>query len=139
MHIADEAITLYRVLEKVESARKLRLVILDACRNNPFAVRGFKRGGQTRSISRGLPSLEPEGDIMVAYATKHGNVALDGEDDNSPFAKALVAHMLTPNLDVRVMFGRVRDDVRRATGNQQDPWLYGSLGGDLHYFALASR
>src|SRR5262249_6134779 len=69
-HVADEAVPLDRVLQKAEAAKKLRLVILDACRNNPFSGRMARTGGSTRSIGRGLPALEPDGDILVAYATK---------------------------------------------------------------------
>src|SRR5262249_54419856 len=114
-----------------EAAKKLRLVILDACRNNPFVTRMARSGSSTRSIGRGLPALEPEGDVLVAYATKHGTTAVDGEGDNSPFALALAENIPVPNVDVRVMFGRVRDTVRKATKNQQEPYTYGSVGGDL--------
>jgi uncharacterized caspase-like protein len=92
----------------------------------------------TRAIGRGLAPVEPEGDVLVAYATKHGTVALDGDGANSPYALALAQHLVAPNVDVRVMFGRVRDSVRRATNNQQEPYTYGSIGGDLRYF-VASR
>jgi tetratricopeptide (TPR) repeat protein len=134
-HVNDEAIALDRVLEKVEGARRLKLVILDACRNNPFVARMARSGGTTRAIGRGLPALEPEGDVLVAYATKHGTTALDGDGENSPYANALVEHIPAPNVDIRVMFGRVRDTVRKTTRNQQDPYTYGSIGGDLHFLA----
>jgi len=101
--------------------------------------RQVRTAGMTRSLGRGLPPVEPEGDVLVAYATKHGTTAQDGEDANSPYAKALVEHMADPNVDIRVMFGRVRDSVRKSTNNQQDPFTYGSVGGDLHYFAIAAK
>ncbi len=72
-----------QVLGSVEAARKLRLVILDACRDNPFA-RQMRRTVASRSIGRGLGRVEPEGGTLVAYAAKHGEVALDGEGTNSP-------------------------------------------------------
>jgi uncharacterized caspase-like protein len=138
-HVQDETVSVDRVLEKVDGARNLKLVILDACRNNPFVAKMLRSGTGSRAISAGLPALEPEGNVMVAYATKHGTTASDGDGDNGPYALALAEHIPTPTLDVRVMFGRVRDAVRRATRNQQDPYTYGSIGGDLQYFAVAAR
>jgi uncharacterized protein len=127
------------MLQKTETAKKLRLVILDACRNNPFVTRMARTGGSTRSIGRGLPALEVEDDVLVAYATKHGTTALDGDRANSPYAVALAANVPLPNVDIRVMFGRVRDAVRKATNNQQEPYTYGSVGGDLLFFATAAQ
>ncbi len=98
-----------------------------------------RSGAASRSVNAGLPALEPEGNVMVAYATKHGTTASDGEGDNGPYALALTEHIPTPMLDVRVMFGRVRDTVRLSTRNRQDPFTYGSIGGDLQYFSIASR
>ena len=139
-HVNDETIALDRILEKVEGARRLKLVILDACRNNPFVARMARSANSTRSIGKGLPALEPEGDVLVAYATKHGTTALDGDGENSPYAKALVEHIPAPNVDIRVLFGRVRDTVRKTTRNHQEPYTYGSIGGDLHFLAaLAAR
>jgi uncharacterized caspase-like protein len=83
-HVPEETVPLERMLRKTETAKKLRLVILDACRNNPFVTRMARTGGSTRSIGRGLPALEVEGDVLVAYATKHGTTALDGDGANSP-------------------------------------------------------
>src|SRR5262249_10831438 len=88
-HVSDETVALTRVLEKVESARKLRLVILDACRNNPFVTRMIRGVGITRSIGRGLAPIEPEGGVLVAYAAKHGTTADDGSGANGPFAAAM--------------------------------------------------
>ena len=115
------------------------LVILDACRNNPFVTRMARTGGSARAIGRGLPAIEVEGDVLVAYATKHGQTALDGDGDNSPYALALAENIRAANVDVRVMFGRVRDAVRKATNNQQEPYTYGSIGGELHYFVASAQ
>ena len=138
-HVPYETVPLDRMLQTAENAKKLRLVILDACRNNPFVTRMVRSGGSTRSIGRGLPAIEIEGDVLVAYATKHGTTALDGDGENSPYALALAENMPVPAVDIRVMFGRVRDAVRRATNNQQEPYTYGSIGGDLLYFASAVK
>jgi uncharacterized caspase-like protein len=71
---------------------------------------------------------------MVLYAAKHGTIAEDGVGTNSVLVAALLEHLPTPGLDVRLMFGRVRDGVKKATEGRQEPFLYGSLGGTEHYF-----
>ncbi len=128
--IEDETISLERVLKALDPAKRLKLVILDACRDNPF-TRTMKRTVASRAIGRGLAKIEPSmSDTLVAYAAKAGAVAADGDGRNSPFAIALTKHIAEPGLDLRIAFGRVRDDVLRATGNRQEPFVYGSLGGD---------
>jgi len=128
--VYDEAFSLERVLVAVEPARKLRLVILDACRDNPFA-KTMRRTIASRSIGRGLAKVEPNGpNTLIAYSAKAGSTAADGDGKNSPFTLALTRHLTTPGLDVRRAFGFVRDDVLKATGNRQEPFMYGSLGGD---------
>ena len=90
----------------------------------------MKRSVASRSIGRGLGQIEPAtSDTLVAYAAKAGAVASDGDGDNSPFAAALVKYITEPGLDLRLAFGRVRDDVMKSTSNRQEPFLYGSLGG----------
>jgi Caspase domain len=127
--VYDEAFSLDRILLTVEPARQLRLVIVDACRNNPFAET-MKRTVSSRTVSRGLARIEPTStNTLVAFAAKAGLTALDGNSRNSPYATALVKHIATPGLDVRRAFGYVRDDVLQATGNRQEPYVYGSLGG----------
>jgi uncharacterized caspase-like protein len=128
--IEDETISLERVLKALDAAKRLRLVILDACRDNPF-TRSMKRTVASRAIGRGLAKIEPTmTDTLVAYAAKAGAVARDGDGQNSPFAIALTKHITEPGLDLRIAFGRVRDDVLKATANRQEPFVYGSLGGD---------
>jgi uncharacterized caspase-like protein len=127
--IYDETFALDRVLIAVEPVKRLRLVILDACRDNPFS-KTMKRTSAARSIERGLARIEPSSsNTMIAFAAKAGSTALDG-DQNSPFATALVKYITKPGLDLRKAFGFVRDDVLKATGNRQEPFVYGSLGGD---------
>lgn len=128
--IEDETISLDRVLKALDPAKRLKLVILDACRDNPF-TRTMKRTVASRAIGRGLAKIEPSmSDTLVAYAAKAGAVAADGDGQNSPFAIALLKHITEPGLDLRIAFGRVRDDVLKATGNRQEPFVYGSLGGE---------
>jgi hypothetical protein len=128
--IYDEALSLERVLVSVEPARKLRLVILDACRDSPF-TRSMKRTMASRAIGRGLAKVEPTSpNTLIAFASKAGSTASDGDGKNSPFTTALINHVTKPGLDLRKAFGYVRDDVLKSTGNKQEPYVYGSLGGD---------
>jgi Caspase domain len=128
--IMDETLPLDRVLFAVEPARQLRLVILDACRDSPFA-KTMKRTSASRGIGRGLARVEPAGpNTMVAFAAKAGSIASDGDSKNGPFATALVDYLPKPGLDLRKAFGFVRDEVLRKTGYKQEPYVYGSLGGD---------
>jgi uncharacterized caspase-like protein len=128
--VEDETVSLDRVLRALDNVKRLKLVILDACRDNPFA-RTMKRSVASRSIGRGLAKVEPTmSDTLIAFAAKAGAVASDGDGQNSPFATALVKYIAEPGLDLRLAFGRVRDEVLKTTGNHQEPFVYGSLGGD---------
>lgn len=128
--VYDEALSLDRVLVAVEPAKQLRLVILDACRDNPFG-RTMKRTLASRGIGRGLAQVEPtSSNTLIAYSAKAGFTAQDGDGANSPFTIALSKHLTTPGLDVRRAFGFVRDDVLKSTSNKQEPFVYGSLGGE---------
>lgn len=128
--IFDEAFALDRVLLTIEPAKQLRLVILDACRDNPFA-KTMKRTIGSRAIGRGLAKIEPNSpNTLIAFASKAGSTASDGDSKNSPFTSALVRHIAKPGLDLRKAFGFVRDDVLKNTSNRQEPYVYGSLGGD---------
>jgi tetratricopeptide (TPR) repeat protein len=133
-HVADETISLTQVQVKVDAATKLGLVILDACRNNPFTDRMARAGGAARSIGRGLANVEPEGNVLIAYAAKHGTTASDGAGQNSPFTEALLAHVEEPGLEINFLFRKVRDAVREKTGRRQEPFLYGSLSSEPLYF-----
>jgi hypothetical protein len=126
----DEAVPLDRILTLIEPAKQLRLIILDACRDNPFA-KTMKRTIGSRAISRGLSKVEPNSpNTLIAYAAKAGSTASDGDGKNSPFTAALVKHITKPGLDLRKAFGFVRDEVLRNTRSRQEPYVYGSLGGD---------
>ena len=128
--VYDEAFSLDRILVAIEPARKLRLVILDACRDNPFA-KTMKRTLATRAIGQGLAKVEPTSpNVLIAYSAKAGSTAADGDGKNSPFTIALSKFLPTPGLDVRRAFGYVRDEVLKTTNNRQEPFVYGSLGGN---------
>jgi uncharacterized caspase-like protein len=128
--IYDEGLSLDRILIAIEPAKKLRLVILDACRDNPFS-RSMKRTVASRAIGQGLAKVEPTSpNVLIAYSAKAGSTAADGDGKNSPFTAALSHHLTKPGLDVRRAFGFVRDEVLKTTGNKQEPFVYGSLGGE---------
>src|SRR5882724_5537302 len=128
--VYDEAFSLDRVLLAIEPAKQLRLVILDACRDNPFA-KNMKRTVASRAIGQGLAKVEPTSpNMLIAYSAKAGSTAADGDGTNSPFTIALAHHLTTPGLDVRRAFGFVRDEVLKTTNNRQEPFVYGSLGGE---------
>jgi uncharacterized caspase-like protein len=117
------------VLRQMEDTRaRLKIVILDACRNNPFGGRGL------RAIGRGLAQIQaPEGTV-ISYATQPGNVALDGSAGNSPYTKALAATMRRPNLSIFETFNEVGLTVKRATGGRQQPWVASSPIDGMFYF-----
>jgi hypothetical protein len=118
------------VLRQMESAgTKLNIVMLDACRNNPFGGRGL------RATDGGLAQLRaPEG-TLLSYATQPGNVALDGDDGHSPYTRALVETMQKPGLDVFQTFNQVGLAVKRTTGSSQQPWVSTSPIDGSFYFS----
>ena len=135
--VEDEAVLLDRILVAIEPARKLRLVILDASRGNPFAASWSAPA--SRSAATGLVAIEPtSSDTLVAFAARAGSVAQDGGGRNSVFTAALLRNLLTPGLDIRLAFGRVRDEVLKATGNAQEPYVYGSLGDNMVALGVSS-
>jgi uncharacterized caspase-like protein len=150
-----EAIPLDQVMAALEGAKKLKLVLLDACRDNPFAPQMRKTvapapaavaaastaGGSvsTRSIGRGLGEVKVQGASLVVFAAKHGETALDGEGGNSPFAVALVQRIATPGVEINKIFRLVRDDVMEATAGRQEPYTYGSLPGKEDFFFVVSK
>jgi hypothetical protein len=131
-HVGDEALPLERVLAKVAPAKRLRMVILDACRNNPFSA--LLKDDESRSLGGGLSPIEPRGGVLVAYAARHGTVARDGAGDNSPFAEALARNIGEPGLEISLLFRKVRDEVVTTTRGEQEPFTYGSLPAQAFFF-----
>jgi uncharacterized caspase-like protein len=126
----DEAVSLDRILIAAGHVKKLSLIILDACRENPFhpAADDVR---VTRGVSMGLAGVGPTvADTLIAFAAKAGSVSYDGDGHNSPFTTALIKYITQPGLDIRLALGKVRDDVLRATNHRQEPYVYGSLGGE---------
>jgi hypothetical protein len=134
-----EGVDLGKVMAAVEGAKRLRLVILDACRDNPFANQ-MRRTMTSRSIGRGLGKVEPEPGTLVAYAAKHGETASDGTGENSPFAEALAKRIKqTPPIEVRRLFDYVRDDVLESTNKKQQPFSYGSVSATEDFFFVQPK
>ena len=133
-----EAVALEQVIAAVGGARKLRLVMLDACRDNPFAP-AMKRTMAVQLVDKGFSDIEPSSGFMVVYAAKHGEVALDGEGVDSPFASALARDVKEPRVEVRKLFDIVRDDVWNTTKHQQQPFTYGSPPGREDFYFVAGK
>ncbi len=128
-----ETVPLRLILKLMERMTKTNLVFLDACRDNPLA-RNLARGMGTRStaIGTGLARVESGLGTLITFATQPGNVALDGDGVNSPFATGMLKHMETPGLDVALVMRRVREDVIKATSGSQVPWSNSSLTGSSY-------
>lgn len=128
--VAEEAIALERLAKSVEQAARLRLIILDASRGNPFAKTvKQQRVAATPNAERGLAEPDPKPGTLIAYAALAGSEADDGSAEHSTYSGALLHNLFVPGLDIRLAFGRVLVDVLRKTGNQQNPIVYGSLAG----------
>lgn len=129
-----ETVNAAQVLSAIEGAQRLRLFVLDACRDNPFTSQ-MRRVSGTRSVGRGLARIEPDAGTLVVYAAKHGEFAQDGEGANSPFVEAMVKRIRQePPIEIRRLFDLVRDDVVAATGRKQQPFSYGSISGSEDFF-----
>ena len=133
-----QAVALEQVIAAVSGARKLRLVMLDACRDNPFE-KNMQHTIALKLVNKGLSNIEPEAGFMVVYAAKHGETALDGDARNSPFATALAREIKVPRVEVRRLFDIVRDEVWKATNRQQQPFTYGSLPGREDFYFVAEK
>ncbi|MCR6501842.1 caspase family protein [Shinella sp. CPCC 101442] len=134
--IPAQAISLTSVLRSVERARKLRIVILDSCRNNPFpALAGAIAADGAKLSGDGLVAPDPSQGMLVIYAAEGGKVALDGDGEHSPFATAILESLPRPNVEIGLVFRQVRDRVMSLTANRQQPHFYGSLSGAPYFLA----
>jgi tetratricopeptide (TPR) repeat protein len=127
-----DTIEVGQILAQMEAEKRVNLVFLDACRDNPLA-RSFSRslGTRSTSVGSGLAAIQSAVGTLIAYATQPENVALDGDGRNSPFTAALLKHMATPSLEISALMKRVRADVIAATHEKQVPWDHSSLVGDV--------
>ena len=133
-----EAGALEQVIAAAGGARRLRLLMLDACRDNPFAPT-MQRTIALKLVDKGLSDIEPSAGFMVVYAAKHGETALDGEGTDSPFAVAVAHDIKEPHVEVRKLFDIVRDDVWTSTKHGQQPFTYGSPAGRDDFYFVAGK
>jgi uncharacterized caspase-like protein len=136
--VEDEAVSLDRVMAIVEGSRQVKMIILDACRNNPFLATMKQTTEAHRDVGRGLAVVDRAGASLVAFSAKAGTISLDGDGVDSPFATALAQHLTEPGVEVDKLFRLVRDDVLDATGNKQEPFVYGSLPGRHDFYFAAT-
>lgn len=127
-----EMIELQDVLSQLSGAKRMKTVVLDACRDNPF-VTGMKRANTGRNVGRGLALVENAGaDTLIAYAAAAGEITPDGiEGGNSPFTRAFLNALGGPAQDIRLLLGSVRDELRRSVPGAA-PFVYSSLGGGTY-------
>ncbi|MCH2096393.1 MAG: caspase family protein [Rhodobacteraceae bacterium] len=130
-----EAIPLDLLSRATSQASSLSLVVLDACRDNPF-VAAMSSSLGTRNIGRGLSPIEPSRpNTLIAYAAKAGTLAFDGEGNMSPYATSFNRALQTPGLEISQFFRQVRDGVMDLTSDRQEPFHYGSLSAQQIYFS----
>jgi tetratricopeptide (TPR) repeat protein len=130
-----EAIEVSTVLSDMEAEKRVNLVFLDACRDNPLSRSLARAFGTSRSgaVGQGLAQLNAGVGTLITFATSPDTVALDGSGKNSPFTTAMLKHIRTPGLEIRSMLTRVRADVLKATNEHQIPWDHSSLTGDFYF------
>ncbi|WP_157733229.1 caspase family protein [Bosea sp. AS-1] len=125
------AVNVQLVLRQMQRDERVNIVILDACRDNPFAA---QLAARSRAVTRGLTPIETQSasGILIAFATDPRATALDGErDGHSPFTDALLKHIETPEVSITTVMDRVRADVWEATGKKQKPWTNSSIIGEF--------
>lgn len=131
--VSLEAVGLNVVLDQMGGVRGYRLVILDACRDNPLA-NNMERAKGTKAVYRGLAPIDPSGQTYVAYAARAGQRSQDGATGgHSPYAEALLKYLPQPGLPLERLFGSVREEVLKATTQTQEPALYGTFGREAIY------
>ncbi len=137
-YLEDQLVLLDGILNQMAGRTPVNLVFLDACRDNPFSnsLKARLTNGRSvaineqrgiRVVAKGLAEMKGNVGTLIAYATQPGNVALDGEGNNSPFAHGLLSHLNTPGLEIRELLMKVRGSVVDETDGAQIPWDHSSL------------
>ncbi len=137
LSLAEAAVSLDDILELMQARTKVSIVMLDACRDNPF-LNSLSAGttGPRKPRKRGFAVMDPVNtSTYIAFATAPGQVASDGATGNSPFAAALVKHLPTPGLEIDQVMRRVKRDVKAATRQMQSPWTMGDLDVEVYLAA----
>ncbi|RXT52410.1 hypothetical protein B6S44_16655 [Bosea sp. Tri-44] len=132
-----EALDLDSVLEQLDGAARLSILVLDACRDNPFRKR-LQASGRGAPAASGLGQASATVGTLLAFATAPGTVADDGRGRNSPFTTALLKRIETPGLEIRQLMAEVRREVREATQGRQVPWENSALEGSFYFRAAAA-
>jgi uncharacterized caspase-like protein len=130
--LSFDAVDVSVVLGQMEAEKRVNLIFLDACRDNPF-VRTLARslGARSAAVGRGLASIQSGLGTMIVYATQPDNVAFDGDGRNSPFTTAFLKHIGDAGVDIGTLMRRVRAEVVAATREKQVPWDHSSLVGEV--------
>ncbi len=137
--VGYEAVPLGKVLNVMEEAEtQVNIVIIDACRNNPFYRRWSSHSRGSGSV-RGLAPVQSAEGTLIAFATAPGKFAEDGEGKNSPFTYHLLQHINTPKLPVELMFKKVRAAVVQETNRKQTPWEQSSLVGEFSFYPMQEQ
>lgn len=121
--LADEAVALERVAERIADAKKLQMIVFDACRSNDVTRRLYSGADTARSATHSVAPFEAPG-LMIAFSARRGQAAYDGKD-HSPFATALLANLEKPGADLETALAATAEAVRRATSDQQTPEIFG--------------
>lgn len=130
----EEAVPMSRLLDRLRDVVGIKVLILDACRDNPFGARMLRRGVPRGEGGKGLAKVDADTRTLIAFATSPGETASDGQGVHSPYVVALLKHMGEPSRDIRLMFGSVCETVANLTKKGQIPWMSVQLGGDLYPF-----
>jgi tetratricopeptide (TPR) repeat protein len=142
--LSDELIDLDFIMAGLDDKLRTNVIVLDACRDNPFASRtpGDSVASRSLAIRSGLApqaGLSSGGTLgagtLIAFATAPGQVAFDGDGASSPFTTALARHIVTPGLELQQMLTRVRSEVVASTRGKQVPWSNSSLLGEVYLAA----
>ncbi len=128
------AVKIDLISRQMDRETKVKIIMLDACRDNPFEKELSRSLGKTRStiVKQGLAEVGTAGGTIIAFATDPGSVALDGDGQHSPFTTALLKHIEAPGIEIGLMLRRVTKDVYESTGERQRPWTNASLTGELY-------
>jgi tetratricopeptide (TPR) repeat protein len=156
--ISVQGVPASQIIAAEVGAKKLKLVVLDACRDNPFPLSAATpppnviasaapaaSSDAARSLARslaqgkGLAAIKVEAGTLIVFAAKDGQTALDGDGEHSPFAVAVAQRLATPGVEINKLFRLVRDDVMEATAGRQEPYTYGSLPGREDFFFVAAK
>jgi uncharacterized caspase-like protein len=131
-----EVVRLDVIQRAMERSAKANVLFIDACRDNPLArTLAGAMGNRSAQVGRGLAGSTSSLGTLISFSTQPGNVALDGEGRNSPFAAALKQHLARPGDDLSTILINVRNDVVRATAAQQVPWEHSSLWARFYFSA----